>query len=91
MYTYLHLYLTMFLLTFTDTVKAHPTAFTLGTYYVLSNAISAMPTPGPGSKGWYRWIFDFSHLLAGNVARIVATRYGAAAAGSQAAGQSPRP
>lgn len=56
-------------------IHAHSTAWALGTYFTVSNAISAMPTPGNTSGGWYRWLFDFSHLISGNITRIIATRY----------------
>jgi hypothetical protein len=54
---------------------AHPTAWTLGAYFLFSNAISAMPSPTGTNGSFYRWLFDFSHLMAGNVSRIIATRY----------------
>lgn len=51
----------------------HQVLYTLASYYVLSSAISTLPSPK--SDGFYRWFFDFSHLLAANVSRVVATRY----------------
>lgn len=54
---------------------AHPTGWTLAAYFLFSNAISAMPSPQSTSSGGYRWLFDFSHLMAGNITRIIATRY----------------
>ena len=56
-------------------IHAHTTAWTLGAYFVFSNAISSMPTPGSATGGFYRWLFDFSHLMAGNISRVIATRY----------------
>lgn len=56
-------------------IHAHPTAWALGTFWVASNAVSAMPTPAAGSNSFYRWAFDFLHLLSANVTRIIATRY----------------
>lgn len=60
-------------------IHSHPAAWTLGAYFLFSNAISSMPTPGNTSGGFYRWLFDFSHLMAGNISRIIATRYPQAA------------
>jgi hypothetical protein len=54
-------------------IHAHTTTWALGAYFLFSNAISAMPSPQ--GTGFYRWLFDFSHLMAGNISRIVATRY----------------
>lgn len=56
-------------------IHAHPAGWTLGAYFLFSNAISAMPSPANTSGGFYRWLFDFSHLMAGNISRIIATRY----------------
>src|SRR5208337_51065 len=56
-------------------IHAHTTAWVLGSYFIFSNAISAMPSPANTSGGFYRWLFDFSHLLSGNITRIIATRY----------------
>jgi len=56
-------------------IHAHGTIWALGSYFLFSNAISAMPTPANTSGGFYRWLFDFSHLLSGNITRIVATRF----------------
>lgn len=56
-------------------IHAHPTAWALGTFWVTSNAVSAMPSPTATSGNFYRWSFDFLHLLSANVMRIVATRY----------------
>lgn len=60
---------------FISSFQSHTTAWTLGSYFVFSNAISAMPTPASSSGGFYRWLFDFGHLLSGNITRIIATRY----------------
>jgi len=54
---------------------AHGTLWALGAFYMFSNAIAALPSPGSGSSTFYRWSFDFLHLIAGNIAKIVATRY----------------
>jgi len=58
-----------------NSLAAHPTVWALGTFYIFSNAIAALPTPGSASSTFYHWSFDFLHLVAGNIARIIATRY----------------
>jgi hypothetical protein len=60
--------------TIINSIHAHPTYWALGAYYTLSNAVGALPTP-TAQGGFYRFFFDFSHALAGNISRIVATRY----------------
>lgn len=55
-------------------IHAHPAIWAVGTFWVLSAAIGAMPTPD-SNKGFYRWLFDFAHVLSANVARVIATRY----------------
>ena len=60
---------------FIASVYAHPTVWAFGTFYIFSNSIAALPTPGSASSTFYRWSFDFLHLVAGNIARIIATRY----------------
>jgi len=70
--------------TILNSIHTHPTYWALGAYYLFSNAVSALPTPAQGNNGAYRWLFDFSHGLAGNISRIVATRYPQAATGSVA-------
>ena len=55
-------------------IHAHQVTWALGTFWTVSAAIGAMPTP-QSQTGFYRWLFDFSHVLAANIARVVATRY----------------
>lgn len=54
-------------------IHAHPVQWLEGAW-LLSNAIGTLPTPS-SQTGFYRWFFDFSHLVAGNATRIFATRY----------------
>lgn len=56
-------------------VVAHPTTSTVVSLWLFSNIVSAMPTPDPASGKFYHWLFDFSHTLAGNAARVLATRF----------------
>jgi len=71
-------------------IHAHPTWWAMGSYYVFSNAVSTLPTPA-GAGGFYRWFFDFFHGLAGNISRIVATRYPQAGNVIQGANNTPKP
>ena len=57
-----------------DSIHTHPTSWALGSYAVISNAISAMPTPTVSSSAFYRWFFGFSQAMASNVGRIIATK-----------------
>ena len=62
---------------------------TLFIAWMLSNAASAMPTPGPSTGAFYRWLFGFMHATFGAIPRMMATMYPTAwskltgAAGSQ--------
>jgi hypothetical protein len=55
-------------------IHSHPSYWLLGAYYIFSNAVGALPTPA-ATGTFYRFFFDFSHAIAGNISRIVATRY----------------
>ena len=74
-------------------IHAHPAIWGIGAFWVSSAAIGALPTPATGSAGFYRWFFDFSHVLSANIFRVIATRYpqmqmtGNQAAAAQANGQ----
>lgn len=35
--------------------------------WAFSAAVSAMPVPVGGSSAWYRWLYQFAHLLAANL------------------------
>jgi len=56
-------------------ILQHPTFAVLAAYYVFSSAIGALPTPNAASSAFYQWFFGFSHVLAGNIMRVVATRF----------------
>lgn len=68
---------------------AHPFAL-LGIYFVFASAIGAMPTP-QSHTGFYRWSFDFLHVLASGAARVVATRYPGMLGNGNGNGQTPMP
>lgn len=57
-------------------VQTHPTGVAMGTYWIFSAAISAMPMPDDKSGAFYKWLFVFAHTLAGSVARALATKTG---------------
>jgi hypothetical protein len=40
--------------------------------WIVSNAISAMPTPRDGSSAAYGWFFRFSQSIGGALARVMA-------------------
>jgi hypothetical protein len=63
-------------------ILQHPTLAALVVYYVFSAAISALPTPSAASSAFYRWFFGFSHILAGNVMRVVTARFPGATNGA---------
>lgn len=46
---------------------------TLIVYYVVSAAISAMPSPTAQSKPFYVWLFKFANTLAANLSRAYST------------------
>lgn len=56
-------------------IGAHPTAFALGSFWVFSAAVSALPMPQDNSSPFYKWVFAFGHTLAGSVARVIAMKY----------------
>ena len=60
---------------------AHDNPFQLaglayGSGYVITAAVSAMPTPDQGSSKFYLWFFNFAHLVSGAIGRYIATRGG---------------
>jgi hypothetical protein len=55
-------------------IKLHPTAFTLGLYYMVSAAVGSLPMPDAESHKFYRWFFQFSNTLAANVTRAYASK-----------------
>lgn len=57
-----------------QSIEAHPVIWAMSLYYLFSSAVGAMPTPKQGSGAFYQWAFTFSHILAANAARVVATK-----------------
>ncbi len=48
-------------------IQAHPLYAGIGVYFLFSNLIGAMSAPTDKSGGFYRYVYRFSHGLAGNV------------------------
>jgi hypothetical protein len=57
-----------------ELLNYHNSAVVLFWYYILISAIGAMPTPDEAGSKFYKWLFGFLHLLAGNAARIPQVR-----------------
>ncbi len=43
-------------------------------YWVVSNAVSALPMPDTGSTKFYSWLFKFANGFAANMSRAAAGR-----------------
>lgn len=68
--------------------NAHQTIITLVAYYVLSAAVGSLPAPAADSGAFYRWVFQFSNTLAGNLSRAFSNKL---PGGSQSASPNPQP
>lgn len=44
-------------------------------YWVFSAAVGAMPPPTPASSTLYLWLHGFLHILAGNIAQVISSRF----------------
>lgn len=44
----------------------------VGLYWLVSNAIGAMPIPDSGSSKFYAWLFKFANGFAANLSRAAA-------------------
>lgn len=54
-----------------DLAKQHPELVAiLGALWLLSNAVSYMPTP-KSEERWYKYLYDFAHGVFGNAARFL--------------------
>lgn len=54
-------------------IHYHPAFVTLIIYYILSAAISSLPSPTATSTKFYFWFFRFSNTLAANLSRAYST------------------
>jgi hypothetical protein len=48
-------------------LMSHQVIIAVGLFFLYSNAVQALPAPTEKSSGFYRWLFAFSHGLAGNL------------------------
>ena len=55
-------------------LAAHQTIVALVSYYVISAAIGALPAPAADSGNGYKWFFQFSNTLAGNLSRAFSSK-----------------
>jgi len=55
-------------------LAAHQTIAALVSYYVISAAIGALPAPAAASGNGYKWFFQFSNTLAGNLTRAFSNK-----------------
>jgi hypothetical protein len=53
-------------------IQAHPTYWTMGSYIVFSNFISALPMPDTTSSKLYGFFFKFANGLGSNFSRAFA-------------------
>lgn len=71
---------------------AHPTISTLLLYMVFSNAVQSLPSTSPTSGKFYLWSFNFLHLMASSLPRIVpALRFGNSNGNGNSNGGTPPP
>lgn len=54
-------------------IHYHPALAALIAYYILSAAISALPSPTADSSKFYQWFFKFSNGIAANISRAYST------------------
>ena len=69
-------------------LAAHQTIVALVAYYIISAAIGALPAPAADSGNFYKWFFQFSNTLAGNLTRAFSSKL---PGGSNAATPAPSP
>lgn len=51
-------------------IMAHPTAFGMGSLWVFSNIVTALPSPTNSSGNFYKFWFAFAHGIAGSLPRV---------------------
>jgi hypothetical protein len=50
----------------------HPVWWGVGSMWLLSNAIGALPTPRDGSSAFYDWFFKFTQPIGAGLPRLLA-------------------
>lgn len=61
-------------------ISAHQVTSTLAASWLFSAAVSSMPAPTATTGGFYSWLFNFTHVLAGALDRYLASKGAAAVA-----------
>ena len=58
-------------------IAQHQFVITAAIFWILSAAVSALPKPAPTGSPAYRWLYRFSHTIAGNLTTAfrLAARY----------------
>ena len=56
-------------------IQAHPVLAGLGAYFLFSNAVGAMDKPDEHSGAFYRYVYRFSHGLAGNLKYALQSKF----------------
>lgn len=51
-------------------IVAHQTTSALVAYWLLSNIVTALPSPSNTSNGFYKFVFAFGHGVSGSLARV---------------------
>ena len=54
-------------------IHAHPFVL-VGSWWVFSAAVGAMPAPSAGSSAFYEWAYKFLNTIAANIARAYSTK-----------------
>lgn len=58
-----------------DIIGQHPAIFAIAAYWAFSALVGGMPPPDDKSSMSYTWIYNSLHLLAGNIAAAVVSKY----------------
>lgn len=55
-------------------IQQHPGIACIAAYWIFSAMVGGMPLP-QGTTGFYLWLYNFLHILAGNLTAAVATKF----------------
>lgn len=56
-------------------ITEHPAVCAIAAYWVFSAIIGGMPEPTPDSSAGYIWLHSSLHILSGNLATAMQTRF----------------
>lgn len=56
-------------------LAAHPAILAITAYWAFSALVGGMPVPTDKSSSGYTWAYNSLHILAGNVAAAMASKY----------------